>query len=65
MHVKQILQQAAKHLSAQGILVCEVGNSAAALEEAFPEVSFLWMEFSEGGMGVFILTKEQLKLIEC
>lgn len=57
----QILKQAASHLSEQGILVLEVGNSQYALAEEFPDVPFQWLEFERGGDGVFLLTKQQLK----
>ncbi|WP_455209044.1 50S ribosomal protein L3 N(5)-glutamine methyltransferase [Kaarinaea lacus] len=58
--VQQILQQAVDYLSAQGILIVEVGNSDAALLERFPDVPFVWPEFSRGGHGVFILTRQEL-----
>lgn len=58
--VRQMLQQAAGYLSPQGILVVEVGNSDAALLEQFPDVPFVWPEFSRGGHGVFILTRQEL-----
>jgi len=58
---KQILKQAANYLNDNGILVVEVGNSAAALEEHYPQIEFTWIDFERGGLGVFVLTKKQLE----
>lgn len=57
---RQILAQAPEHLTEQGVLIVEVGNSQVHLEAQFPTVPFTWLEFSHGGHGVFAITREQL-----
>ncbi len=59
--VRQILVEAAQYLTPRGLLVVEVGNSAPALEAAFPDVPFQWLEFEAGGYGVFVLTCSELE----
>jgi len=58
--VLKILVGAPAKLTAHGILVVEVGESAPALAELLPAVPFLWLEFRHGGDGVFLLEYEQL-----
>lgn len=57
---RKLLAQASDYLSEQGILVVEVGNSMEAVEDTWPTVPFVWLEFTYGGHGVFLLTREQL-----
>lgn len=56
-----ILREAGHYLSRDGVLVGEVGNSQPALEAAFPELAFTWLEFENGGHGVFVLEGEALR----
>lgn len=57
---RQLLLDAAEHLNEQGTLIVEVGNSWSALEDTFPQVPFMWLDFERGGHGVFLITAEQL-----
>lgn len=59
---RRLLLEAGEHLTDRGILVVEVGNSGVALEEAFPHVPFMWLEFERGGQGVFVMTSEELQI---
>ncbi len=58
---RRLLREAAAHLTDDGVLFVEVGNSAAALEAAFPTVPFMWLAFENGGEGVFMLTAAELR----
>ena len=59
--VRRMLAEAADHLTEQGLLVVEVGNSQVHVEALYPEVDFTWAEFTNGGHGVFLLTAEQCR----
>jgi ribosomal protein L3 glutamine methyltransferase len=59
--VAQILRDAPKHLTPGGIILVEVGLSAEALAERYPEVPFVWLDLERGGEGVFLLSAAQLE----
>ncbi|WP_435628502.1 50S ribosomal protein L3 N(5)-glutamine methyltransferase [Candidatus Ferrigenium straubiae] len=55
-----ILEQAAGHLSENGILVVEIGHNREALEAAYPDLPFTWLDVSAGDQFVFMLHKNDL-----
>jgi ribosomal protein L3 glutamine methyltransferase len=58
---RRLLCEVLDYLSDDGVLICEVGNSWVALEEAYPQIPFVWLEFERGGHGVFMLTARDLR----
>lgn len=58
--VRVILREAARYLRPAGILVVEVGDTESLVRKRYPGLPFTWLDFSRGGGGVFLLTREQL-----
>ena len=58
--VLEILRDAPAHLSPEGQLICEVGESERALVELLPELPFAWVEFKVGQMGIFVIGRDDL-----
>ena len=51
--VKRILAQAKSHLTPGGGLLCEIGRCRPALEAAYPQTDFLWLETEDSDGEVF------------
>ena len=58
--VLKILRDAPLHLSQDGLLICEVGESERALVKLLPDVEFAWIEFKVGQMGIFAVECSEL-----
>lgn len=57
---REILKQAATHLTPHGILVVEIGHNRDVLEAAYPDLPFTWLEVSSGDEFVFLLHRNDL-----
>jgi ribosomal protein L3 glutamine methyltransferase len=57
----KILRDSVDYLSADGLLVMEVGYSHLQLSARLRQVPLLWLEFEQGGEGVLALTARQLQ----
>ncbi|MBI3221943.1 MAG: 50S ribosomal protein L3 N(5)-glutamine methyltransferase [Nitrosomonadales bacterium] len=57
---RMILQQAAQHLTDDGILIVEIGHNREVLEAAYPRLPFTWLDVSAGDQFVFMLHKNDL-----
>ena len=58
--VRRLLSQVASFMSAQAVLVLEIGHERAHFERAFPTLEPLWLETSAGHDQVLLLTRDQL-----
>jgi ribosomal protein L3 glutamine methyltransferase len=58
--VRRLLAQAADHLTADGVLVVEVGHARDRVEAAFRRLPFTWLETVGGDDAVFLLTRADL-----
>jgi ribosomal protein L3 glutamine methyltransferase len=58
--VRRIMLEARGHLQRGGILIVEVGDERSAVEAAFPDLPFTWLETGGGSDRVFLLEYGQL-----
>jgi ribosomal protein L3 glutamine methyltransferase len=59
--IRRILDGAGRHLNRGGGLLCEVGRCRPALDRAYPDTRFLWLDTEESEGEVFWLDAEQLR----
>lgn len=55
-----LLKEAGEHLNPGGLLMVEIGHNRDALETAFPNTPFTWLDTSAGDQHVFLLHREEL-----
>lgn len=58
--VHNLLKQAPQHLTERGWLFVEVGNSMVHMEQQYPELPLSWLDFEQGGLGVFAISRADL-----
>jgi ribosomal protein L3 glutamine methyltransferase len=57
---ERLIREARSRLTADGVLIVEVGAEADTLMARNPRLPAVWIELERGGEGVFVLTAEQL-----
>ncbi len=57
---RTILKHAAQHLTENGILIVEIGHNRDALEAAYPDLPFTWLDVTAGDQFVFMLHRNDL-----
>jgi ribosomal protein L3 glutamine methyltransferase len=58
--VRRILDEAGKHLTPHGGLLCEIGRGRELLDAAFPQLPLLWLDTEDSEGEVFWLSAESL-----
>jgi ribosomal protein L3 glutamine methyltransferase len=58
--VRKVLREAPKHMTADAVLVLEIGNERAHFEHAFRRLEVAWLETSAGDDQVLLVTRESL-----
>ncbi len=59
--IRPIIDRAAEYLAPDGVLVVEVGHDRPTLEDAYPDLPFVWLETRAGDDFVFLLTAGDLR----
>jgi ribosomal protein L3 glutamine methyltransferase len=59
--VRRIIDEAGRHLTPRGGLLCEIGRGREALERVYPDKRFLWLDTEASSGEVFWLDAGQLR----
>ena len=59
--VRRILDEAGAHLDRDGGLLCEIGRCRPAIEAAYPDLDFLWLDTEDSSGEVFWLPASALQ----
>ena len=59
--IRRILERAGSHLNEGGGVLCEVGRCRPALERAYPDTQFVWLDTEQSSGEVFWLDASQLR----
>jgi ribosomal protein L3 glutamine methyltransferase len=59
--IRPMLQRAAQHLQAQGVLVLEIGHERERFDAAFPSLDVIGLPTSEGDDAVLLITRDALE----
>jgi ribosomal protein L3 glutamine methyltransferase len=57
---RSILENAARYLTENGVLVVEIGHNRDVLEDAYPDLPFTWLDVAAGDQFVFMLHRNDL-----
>jgi ribosomal protein L3 glutamine methyltransferase len=58
---RRIIASAARHLTRNGGLLCEIGEDRLLLERDYPDLPFLWLDSAESSGEVFWIDRKGLK----
>ncbi len=59
--IHRLINGASERLQDDGILILEVGESQVAFENYYKRLEAIWLDFSNGGEGVCLITAQALK----
>jgi ribosomal protein L3 glutamine methyltransferase len=59
--IRALLRDAPGRMTAEGVLVLEIGNEREHFEAAFPRLEAVWLETSGGEDQVLLLTRDALR----